>query len=150
MKTALGFDCHTLLEKDNSYITIAGVKIPADYTVEAWSDGDVVYHAIADAILSATLHKSIGELFSDKDEKNKGRDSSDFVKEAWNMSGNVKISNIDIIVILQEPIISPYAYQMRKNISALLNMNIDDVSIRGKRREDSIKKISAMLTLNIC
>ena len=147
MKIALGYDCHQIKESKNQNIVIAGCKIPVDYTVVAHSDGDVVYHALADAISSVFLNKSIGEIFPDTASENKNRDSSEFVKEIYNLASKPKIINADIIVIAQSPIIAKYKDQMQNNIASLLFTSPDKISIRGKRREDDIKKISCMLTI---
>ena len=147
MKIALGFDTHKLISDKNGSIVLAGVKIPSSCSIVAHSDGDVVYHALIDAIAGVFLKKSIGEIFNEKDSKNKDRDSNEFLKIVFDMANKPKMINCDINIILEKPLINSYCDKMRENIANLLDCDKEKISIRGKRREDNIKKISCISSI---
>ena len=144
MKVSIGFDRHLLKKCDNSYITIAGVKILSSYKVVSHSDGDVVYHCIADIFASAFLSSSIGELYPDTDDKFKNMNSSYFVKDSYIKAGSPSIENIDIILVADYPLINAYREAMRENIAILLSLENDKVSIRGRRSEDGKEQVECL------
>ena len=136
-KMRIGFasDIHQLIEKRP--LILAGVIIPAPYGELAHSDGDVVYHAIADSILGALALGDIGEYFPDNDQKTEGMDSAIIINRIYEIMNKkqYKIGNIDITIHLEEPKISPYKSIMRLNVARLLKTDIGNVSIKAETNE---------------
>lgn len=130
-----GFDLHRL-EPDLPLI-VAGQTLPHDRGCAAHSDGDVVYHAVTDALLGALGGDDIGTIFPDNDPKWQGADSRIFVEEAVRrMHGaGYAINNIDITIILQQPRLSPHKHAMRNNLAALLGCDVSQVNVKGKTHE---------------
>ena len=130
-----GFDLHRL-EHGLNFI-LGGVRLEYDRGCEAHSDGDVVYHAVTDAILGALAEDDIGRIFPDSDPKWKSVDSRVFVEQAVQRMNHAgyKVGNLDVTVILQKPTISQYKEQIRSNLSQLLECGFDQVNIKGKTHE---------------
>ena len=139
MRTRIGqgVDVHAFCEGD--FVTLGGVKIPHSHSLAAWSDGDVVLHALCDALLGAAALGDIGRHFPPKDPQWKGVDSRELLRkvdliikhEGWS------ISNADVTIICEEPKITPHAAEMAANIAADLdlNMGIRDISIKATTTE---------------
>ena len=130
-----GFDLHRL--EPGLPLIVAGLKLEHDRGCAAHSDGDVVYHAVTDAILGALGQDDIGQLFPDNDARWKGADSRVFVEEAMRrmQAAGYTLGNLDITVILQQPKLSPHKSTMRRNLAALLGCVISQVNIKGKTHE---------------
>jgi len=131
-----GFDLHRL-EAGHDLI-VCGEKLEHDRGCVAHSDGDVVYHAVTDAILGALGQDDIGQLFPDYDPAWKGADSRVFVAEAvkrMDAAGYV-LGNIDITVILQRPKLSPHKQAMKANLVELLGCSRGCVNLKGKTHEE--------------
>jgi 2-C-methyl-D-erythritol 2,4-cyclodiphosphate synthase len=130
-----GFDLHRL-EPDLPLI-IGGVRLEHDRGCAAHSDGDVVYHAVTDAILGALGQDDIGQLFPDNDPKWKEADSRVFVEEAAKrMNGaGYTLGNIDITVILERPKLSPHKAAIKNNLANLLGCDTSQINIKGKTHE---------------
>lgn len=134
-KIGHGFDLHRL--EPGPRLVVGGVHIPHDRGCIAHSDGDVVYHAVVDAILGALGQEDIGQLFPDNDPKWKNADSAVFVEEAAKRmkAAGVAIGNLDITVILQRPKLSPHKAQIKANLAKLLGCDQAQVNIKGKTHE---------------
>lgn len=130
-----GYDVHRLVEGRD--LIIGGVKIEYEKGLLGHSDADVLLHAISDAILGAAAMGDIGKLFPDTDEKFKGADSFLLLKKVVEKTAEkgYKISNIDSTVIAQAPKMSGYITEMRKNIAAACNIDVDDVSVKATTEE---------------
>ena len=118
-------------------LIVGGVMLEHDRGPVAHSDGDVLYHAVVDAVMGAIAGPDIGQMFPDDRDENEGRDSADFVREAARRvreSGWV-IGNLDCTVILERPRISGVKETMRANIAGLLGMDVGDVNVKGKSHE---------------
>lgn len=130
-----GFDVHKF--GGEGPVTLGGVKVPYEYGLIAHSDGDVVLHAVADSLLGAAALGDIGRLYPDTDEKFENIDSRillrDTVKRVLDLG--YKISNVDITVLAQAPKISPIEEQMRRNISADLQIDFSCVNIKATTTE---------------
>jgi len=135
IKVGFGYDVHPL--KENYPLYIGGVAIPHNKGAVGHSDADVLLHAICDALLGAASLRDIGYQFPDTSEKYKGIDSKILLKEVFLLLKKkaYKISNIDSTVCLQKPKLSPYIEEMRNIISVLLEIDIDDVSIKATTTE---------------
>lgn len=146
MRIGFASDIHQLVE--NRKLILAGVVIPFKKGEKAHSDGDVVYHALGESILGALALGDLGTHFPDSDPKYKDIDSSLLIKEIKKMMDerNYKVNNIDISITLEAPKLKPYILDMRKNIAALLDINLDQVSIKAGTNEklDEIGKGNAV------
>lgn len=130
-----GYDIHRLAEGES--LVLGGVEIPSPHGTVAHSDGDVVLHALVDALLGALAFGDIGEHFPDTDPKWKGAPSSLFVQHAVHLvqdSGHV-IVNIDVSLVLQSPKILPYKQAMRECIAALTGLPLQRVSVKATTAE---------------
>lgn len=135
MRIGHGYDLHRLeVGRD---LVVGGVKLDHDRGAAGHSDGDVVYHAVTDAILGALAKPDIGQLFPDNDPQWKGTDSRVFVAEADRVmrEAGYVIGNLDVTVICQRPKLSPHKDQMRKNLAYLLGCELDQVNLKGKTHE---------------
>ena len=130
-----GYDVHQL--KPNLPLVIGGVKIPHIQGIVAHSDGDVLIHAIIDAILGAYNLGDIGKYFPNTEKwKNVSGGSmlkitkKDIIQSLPN-SNQFKIVNIDTTIILQRPKLSNYIIQMKNNIGDALNLDVNHISIKA-------------------
>ena len=135
MRIGHGYDVHRFT--DGEYVIIGGVKIPYEKKLEAHSDGDVLAHAIADALLGACGERDIGYFFPDTDVKFKNANSLELlaeVKRIINEKG-YDIINIDSTIIAQAPKMAPHIENMRTNLSLALGISIDDVNVKATTEE---------------
>ena len=135
MRVGFGFDTHEL--EKGTYIRLGGLDIPSNFSIVAHSDGDIVYHACADAIYGALAIGDIGEHFPDTEESNKNIDSSIILNHAIEKAETMGfcINNIDITVILESPKISKYKKDIIKNLSQALKTNVKNVSLKASTSE---------------
>ncbi len=118
-------------------IVIGGVKIPAEYAVVAHSDGDVLLHALTDALLGAVAAGDIGELFADSAAENLDRDSRDFVTAAERIvrDRGFEIVNIDSTIQAERPKLSGYKSAIAASIAEILGLENSAVSVKAKTAE---------------
>lgn len=136
IRVGLGYDVHKLAE--NRKLILGGVEIPYEKGLLGHSDADVLIHAIMDSLLGASKLGDIGVLFPDTDPKYKGISSITllkYVKEEMDKK-NIKVVNIDSIIVAQRPKMRPYVAEMERNIAEVLNMNIDDVNVKATTEEE--------------
>lgn len=135
MRIGHGYDVHRLI--DGNSITIGGVCIPYTKTLLAHSDGDVLLHAICDALLGAAGLGDIGYHFPDTDNKYKNISSIELLKSVNLLlyNKNYSIVNIDCTIIAQAPKMMNYIDQMITNIAHALNLNKDCVNIKATTEE---------------
>ena len=126
-----GIDIHQL--KDNIPLILAGINIKSNFGIVGHSDGDVVIHAVVDSILGALSKGDIGTFFPSSDNRWKNANSSIFLDHIVNLmeKENYKISNIDINIILEKPFLNNYILSMRKNLSSIMNIDYDFISIKA-------------------
>lgn len=137
MKVRVGFgvDVHQLVE--NRKLIVGGVHLPSEFGALGHSDADVLLHAICDAILGAANLRDIGFHFSDKDPKYKNIDSKILLRDSFQLvkDKGYKLGNLDATVILEKPKLNPHIPQMCKEISTLLEADIDSISIKATTHE---------------
>ncbi len=134
MRIGQGWDLHRL-EKGRPLI-IGGVTIPFEKGCAAHSDGDVLIHALIDALLGAAAEGNIGILFPDSDPQYKNADSRELLRETVKrLSPRWKTVNIDATVVLQAPKLNPFIDEMRSRLAADLNLDTAAVSIKPKTHE---------------
>ncbi len=136
IRVGLGIDTHAF--QKGEYLIIGGVKIPYNKSFKAHSDGDVLIHAICDALLGAAGLKDIGTYFPDNNPDYKSINSSILLEKVVQIIDSIgwKVSNIDCNIIVQEPKMAPFIDEMKINISNLLKINMEDVSIKAKTSEN--------------
>jgi len=119
------------------FIMLGGVRIPHSHGVVAHSDGDVVLHALCDALLGAAGLGDIGQHFSDTDPQWKGADSRAFVVSvlAQLHARRLSVANVDLTVLAQAPKIAPYREAMRRQIAQLLKVGEERVNIKATTTE---------------
>lgn len=136
-----GYDLHRLEPRppagNGRALIVGGVVLEFDRGPVAHSDGDVLYHAVVDALLGALCQPDIGQLFPDNAGENAGRDSADFVRAAAERVSGLgwRIGNLDCTVILERPRLSPVKEQIRGNIARLLGVDVGQVNVKGKSHE---------------
>jgi 2-C-methyl-D-erythritol 2,4-cyclodiphosphate synthase len=130
-----GFDVHAFGEGD--FVTLGGVRVPHGRGVVAHSDGDVVIHALCDAIFGALALGDIGKHFPPSDERWRDADSRQFLRHAAAlMAGQgYRLGNADVTVIGEAPKVGPHAPAMRENLAADLGCTIGQVSIKATTTE---------------
>ncbi len=156
IRVGFGVDMHAFSKTANpeAFITLGGVKINHLYKLKAHSDGDVLLHAVTDALLGSVAAGSIGEHFPNSDPQWKDAPSSIFIKHACKALGKkgAVIQNIDVTVLCESPQIMPYADSMRKNIANLLKCTIEEVNIKATTDEKMgfIHKKDGVTAFAIC
>ena len=130
-----GYDVHQL--KAGIDLWIGGIKIEASKGAVAHSDGDVLIHAICDALLGAAALNDIGHHFPDSDEKYKNIDSKILLKKVVDLlaSKGYTIVNIDSTVCLQQPKLKPFIAEMQKCLANVMNVDVSCVSVKATTTE---------------
>jgi len=133
MKIGSGFDVHAF--GPGNFVMLAGVRVPHVNGVVAHSDGDVVLHALCDALLGAAGLGDIGQHFSDDDPRWKGADSRLFVREVLEMlqQRRLRVCNVDVTVLAEVPRVAPFRDAMHASLSELLGTV--DVNIKATTTE---------------
>lgn len=153
MRIGFGYDNHRLIE--GRPLMIGGINIPSQFGEDAHSDGDVLIHAIIDALLGATAKGDIGMHFPPSDERYRNADSKELLKEALKIT-NANIVNIDTTVVLEKVKLKPYIEEIRKTLALILNTHIDMISVKAKTHEgvdstgkgEAIEAYAVVLTNN--
>lgn len=139
IRTGNGIDIHRFTEssEDDQAIILGGVKIPHSRGLKAHSDGDVLTHALMDAILGALALGDIGSHFPDKDAKYKNVSSLFLLESVMNMVVNKGwgLGNADITVVAQAPKLSPHVKLIRESLSPILKVGVDQVSVKATTSE---------------
>lgn len=135
MRIGQGFDVHAF--GDGDHVMLGGVRIPHTYGVVAHSDGDVVIHALCDAILGALALGDIGRHFPPSDERWCGADSRRFLRycaQLMNERGYV-LGNADVTLVCERPKIAPHAETMRANLAIDLGCGVDRINVKATTSE---------------
>ena len=135
IRIGLGSDSHAF--KAGVPLVIGGLKIDHPEGLAGHSDGDLLLHAITDALLGAVAAGDIGTFFPPSDPKWKGADSTVFLKTALEevALAGYKIINIDCVLVMHRPKIVPIAADLRERVAELLHLDMKNVSIKGKTPE---------------
>lgn len=135
MRTGIGYDSHRLAPPGP--LTLGGIQIPFDRRLHGHSDGDAVCHALTDAVLGAAALGDIGDMFSDRDPANRGRDSIDMLRLAVERvaGAGFAVAQVDVTVIAEAPRLAEHRAAMRARLAEALGVNAADVSIKGKTNE---------------
>lgn len=135
MRIGYGWDSHEF--KKGVKLTIGGLRLEHDLGLAGHSDGDVLLHAITDALLGAIAAGDIGSFFPPSDPAWRGADSAIFLVEALKKveEAGYRIVNVDSTVILASPKISPHALRIQQRIASLLHIGPDCVGVKAKTPE---------------
>lgn len=132
-RTGYGWDLHAL--SAGRPLMIGGVMIPSDKGEVAHSDGDVLIHAIIDAILGALALGDIGQHFPDTDPAYSGADSADLLRRTLKLAGRPEIINLDCTVILEKPKLAPFIIPIRARLASIMGLDASRVSVKAKTAE---------------
>lgn len=154
-RTGIGFDVHAFA--DDRKLIIGGVEIDYEKGLAGHSDADVLLHAITDALLGSLALGDLGKHFPDNDDKYKDADSKVLLREAYKLiqAKGYIIGNIDAVVSAQIPKLAPYIDSMRKEISRLVDTEIENISVKATTteklgfigREEGIAAFSTVLVV---
>jgi 2-C-methyl-D-erythritol 2,4-cyclodiphosphate synthase len=152
-RVGIGFDAHPFAE--GRTLKLGGVAIPHPRGLAGHSDGDVLLHALADAILGACSAGSLGEHFPDDEDSQDGTDSSLFLRRARDIAAEkgFSIGNADAVVVAESPKIAPHRERLRARVAEILGLDQAAVSVRGTSsnglgftgREEGIAAIAVVL-----
>ena len=135
MRIGSGFDVHAF--GPGGFVMLGGVRVPHSHGVLAHSDGDVLLHALCDALLGAAGLGDIGQHFKDTDPKWRGADSAGFVTAvlAQLRAAGLRVVNADLTVIAQAPKVAPHRAAMQARIAQLLAVPVGQVNIKATTTE---------------
>lgn len=135
MRIGHGYDVHRF--QSGSFITLGGVQIAHDKSFVAHSDGDVLLHALTDALLGAAALGDIGQHFPDTDPAYQGADSRQLLRHVVAMleQHGWEVGNIDTTILAQAPKMAPHIALMRENIAADLNVALAQVNVKATTTE---------------
>jgi len=148
----LGFDVHQLAAGE-SFI-LGGINLDSPIGTVAHSDGDVLFHALADSIFGAIGEDDIGQHFPDTIQETKNMDSELIVRKALEIMNaqNLKLINIDITIVLEAPKLKTYKTLMKENIAKICNLPINRVSVKATTNEKMgfIGRSEGIVVYSIC
>ncbi len=136
-----GYDVHAFdnieSNEGKNYITLGGIKIPHHVALKAHSDGDVLIHALCDALLGALALGDIGQHFPDTDDAFKGADSKLLLKKVVSLvdKKGYQLNNCDCTIVAQTPKMAPHIIIMREVLSGILKVDVDVVSVKATTTE---------------
>lgn len=135
MRIGHGFDVHRF--GPGEHVMIGGVKLPFTHGFVAHSDGDVLLHALCDALLGACALGDIGRHFPDTDEAWKGADSRDLLRRVWALVQDAgwDVANLDATIMAQAPKIAPHIEAMREIIAGDLALSLSQVNVKATTTE---------------
>ncbi len=135
MRIGIGYDIHALAK--GRKLLLGGVSIPHSHGLLGHSDGDVLLHAIVDAVFGALGEGDLGDHFSDKDPRWKGADSRMFVKEALLCLKKRKlaVAHIDSVIIAEAPKLGKYKEAIKKSVASAFGLPLSSVGVKAKTNE---------------
>jgi 2-C-methyl-D-erythritol 2,4-cyclodiphosphate synthase len=145
-RIGVGYDIHRLVE--GRRLLLAGVEIPFEKGLLGHSDSDVLTHAICDALLGAAAAGDIGTHFPDSDPRFAGAASLELLARVVELikERGFKVANIDAVVLAERPRLAPYIKSMRERLAAILQIDVELVSVKAKTNEglDAVGRGEAM------
>lgn len=135
MRIGQGFDVHAFCEGD--HVMLGGIKVPHDKGVVAHSDGDVLLHALTDALLGALALGDIGHYFPDTDPAYAQADSAVLLARVWAdiRAKGYRLGNADLTLIGERPKLAPFVTAVRQRIADLLDASVTQVSVKATTTE---------------
>jgi 2-C-methyl-D-erythritol 2,4-cyclodiphosphate synthase len=134
-RVGLGFDSHRF--ESGRPLVLGGTRLPFEMGLGGHSDGDILIHAVVDALLGATGRGNIGEWFPDTDAAHKGADSAILLGRVWRdlAAAGWRVVNLDCVVIAEQPRLGPHLGAMRERLAGLLECGPEVVSVKPKTAE---------------
>lgn len=134
-RVGFGYDSHRFAP--NRPLVLGGIRVPFEQGLAAHSDGDVLIHALCDALLGAAALKDIGTHFPDKDDAFKDIDSKILLTKVIELldERQWKVNNIDCTLILEQPKMKPHIDDMTRVLAEILHVDVSQVSIKAKTNE---------------
>jgi len=131
-RVGIGFDAHRLAA--GRKLVLGGVEIPHDRGLEGHSDGDVLLHALSDALLGAIAAPDLGSLFPSAGEEWRGASSVRFVEEALTRvrGQGFRVENVDLVIVAEEPRLAPHAERIRARVAEILGVPVSSVGLKSK------------------
>jgi 2-C-methyl-D-erythritol 2,4-cyclodiphosphate synthase len=135
LRVGLGYDSHRF--QPPGPLILGGLRIPFDNHLHGHSDGDAVCHALTDAILGAAGDEDLGQIFSDRDPANVGRDSVEMLADVVNRirRKGFRVAQADVTIITESPRLADHKAAMRTRLAAALGVDVGDVSVKAKSNE---------------
>ena len=135
MRIGSGYDSHRLVE--GRRLILGGVDVPFARGLDGWSDADVITHAVVDAICGAACLGDIGTLFPGGDPRFRDASSIDLLETVAGMiaAKGLSVANVDVVVIAESPVLSPFIRQMREAHGAAMGVVTERVSVKTKTTE---------------
>jgi 2-C-methyl-D-erythritol 2,4-cyclodiphosphate synthase len=135
-RIGIGHDTHRLVP--GGPLRLGGIDVPHSAHLHGHSDADVLLHAVTDALLGAIAERDIGDLFPDTAAENRGRDSADMLRRAWEcvQQAGYHLQNLDCIVFAQRPKLGPYKQQIRQRLAGILGVAVEQVGLQAKTGEE--------------
>lgn len=135
-RVGIGHDTHRLAHGDGT-VRIGGIDIPHERSLVGHSDADVLLHAVTDALLGAAALGDIGDMFPDQDPANRGRDSADMLRRAYDRvrTEGFQLINLDCIVFAQRPKLGPFKQAIQQRIAQILGLDASRVGVKAKTGE---------------
>src|SRR6476469_7632579 len=126
-RSGIGYDSHRFAP--GGPLVLGGVRIPSGVHLHGHSDGDAIAHAVTDAVLGAVALGDIGEMFSDADSANAGRDSIEMLQLAITRvhAAGWRVGQLDVVVIAETPKIAPHRQAMRERLAAAVRVSVGEV-----------------------
>lgn len=134
-RSGIGYDLHRLVE--GRRLVLGGVEIPFGKGLAGHSDGDIVMHALTDALLGAAAQGDIGEHFPPSDPRWKDAESEIFLRHARERieSHGFRIVNIDVVIVIEQPKIAPHRDRIREKLGGVLGIGIEQIGVKAKTAE---------------
>ncbi|MDA1315869.1 MAG: 2-C-methyl-D-erythritol 2,4-cyclodiphosphate synthase [Acidobacteria bacterium] len=134
-RVGIGYDSHRLVE--NRKFIVGGVEIPFEKGLSGHSDGDILFHALTDALLGAVGLGDIGEHFPPSDTKWKDAASRIFLEHAHKLiqENGYRVVNVDAVIIVEQPKIGPWRDAIRKSVAEVLGIEMERVGLKAKTAE---------------
>ena len=135
IRVGTGYDVHAFCEGD--HLVLGGIKIPFNKAFTAHSDGDVLIHAMCDALLGALALGDIGQHFPPSDTQWKNCESSVFLEHIMELikQKGYQVNNIDSTIICEQPKMQPHIIAMRENLAKIMGLEINQVSVKATTTE---------------
>lgn len=144
-KIGHSFDIHRLVEHKELFL--GGIKIPSSLGLLAHSDGDALLHSICEAMLGVIGKQDLGDLFPDNDDKYKNIDSKIILKSVFSLfKEKYEIANIDCMLYLEKPKLKDYKLKMKETISKILEINLEQISIKATTLEKFLLPIGESIS----
>jgi 2-C-methyl-D-erythritol 2,4-cyclodiphosphate synthase len=134
-RIGLGEDSHRT--QPGGPLRLGGIDVPHDHSLVGHSDADVLLHAVTDALLGAAGLPDIGRMFPNTDPANRGRDSADFLRLAYQQvqAAGFELVNLDCVVAAERPKLSPHNYAIRQRIAEILGVSPTRIGLKAKTGE---------------